>query len=101
VIHVLGLRHVAPLASRGGEPSLPELSKSGLQTGQLLRAALFQGISSFNDRKARHGGLFLLEVSGCAIFLAFQAPESLQPNSIKLPFSGDSPWKRENKCTAW
>jgi hypothetical protein len=57
----------------------------------------FQRISFFGSRKARQWRAFLivesLQLRRFRIFSA-KNPESLQPNSIKLPFSGDSPWRR-------
>jgi hypothetical protein len=61
------------------------------------RHSVFQRISFFSSRKARQRRAFLI-VEGLQLrhFRTFSAktPESLQPNSIKLPFSGHSPWRR-------
>jgi hypothetical protein len=55
-------------------------------------------------RKARQTRAFLIADSLQRLMFELswpEIPESLQPNSIKLPFSGDAPWRRRNKSTAW
>jgi hypothetical protein len=54
-------------------------------------------------RKARQMRAFLIANSlWRPMFELFgpNIPKSLQPNSGKLPFSGDSRWRRKNKSTA-
>jgi hypothetical protein len=61
------------------------------------RHSAFQRIFFFSGRKGRQWRAFLIvESLQLRHFRTFSAktPESLQPNSIKLPFSGDSPWRR-------
>jgi hypothetical protein len=63
----------------------------------------FQRISFFWRDRAAKCGLFLssnVSGDGCSHFFGRKNPESLQPNPGKLPFSGDSPWRPENKSTA-
>jgi hypothetical protein len=55
-------------------------------------------------RKARKTRAFLIANSLWRLMfelLGPRIPKSLQPNPTKLPFSGDSPWRPENKSTAW
>jgi len=61
------------------------------------RHSVFERISFYSSRKARQWLAFLLveslQLRHFRTFLV-KPPESLQPSSVKLPFSGDSPWRR-------
>jgi hypothetical protein len=71
------------------------------KTGQAVRVSE-NFLLYFSSRKARQWRAFLiLESLQLRHFRTFSAKtlESLQPNSIKLPFSGDSLWRLKNKYT--
>jgi hypothetical protein len=56
------------------------------------------------DRKARQMRAFLIGNGLWRPVFKLFGPgisKSLQPNPRKLPFSGDSPWRRWNECSAW
>jgi two-component system CheB/CheR fusion protein len=79
----------------GYETSLPDIPSSN--PPRSARQSAFRRISFLSSRKARQWQAFLtVESLWLRHFRTFSAktPESLQPNSIKLPFSGDSPWRR-------
>src|ERR1700733_13321882 len=96
-----------PPATSGRAPHIPKFEETHAETGfdrecaspnplTPARHSAFQRIFFFSSRKARQWRAFLIvESLQLRHFRTFSAktPESLQPNSIKLPFSGDSPWR--------
>src|ERR1700676_4362550 len=74
-----------------------------LESSQVSQAVCVSENFLLRMRKARQMRAFLIANSlGRPMFELFgpNIPKSLQPNSRKLPFSGDLPWRPKNKATA-